>query len=356
MKRVCNFYSGPATLPAEVLQEVQSSIYNYRNLGLSLIETSHRSDEYQEVHQKAISRIRNLLKITESYEVLFLGGGATLQFSMLPMNFMTVSGIADYVDSGAWAQKAIADAQQYGTARVIWKDPEQRSLPASESIESESDYLHITSNETINGVQWKTFPRCSAPLAADMSSDILSRPMDVEQFGIIYAGAQKNLGPAGVTIVIIRKDLLERCPSSLGAYLNYRTHAKAKSLYNTPPVFSIWVMSLVLAWIERSGGLAAMEKMNNEKADMIYSVMSNSDGFYRCPVDPLFRSTMNVVFTLRNTAHEPEFFSGAAERNLIGLKGHRSVGGMRASMYNAMPVEGAQALAEYMREFAKKRA
>lgn len=360
MGRKFNFYSGPATLPAEVLEEVQGNLLDYRGMGMSLMETSHRSAEYQEVQRAVISKIRALLELPEDYDVLLMGGGATLQFSMVPLNIMAGAGgaaAADFVNSGAWAQKAIADAERYGRVRVIWEDEKAETLPDPASIDSEASYLHITSNETINGLQWKSFPHCSAPLVADMSSDILSRPLDIKRFGLIYAGAQKNLGPSGLTVVIIRRDLLDRCPApdALGAYLNYRTHARAESLYNTPPVFSVWVTSLVLSWIKERGGVRGMAAINEKKAAALYSAIENSDGFYRSPVAPEFRSTMNVVFTLKNADLETAFLSGAAERNMVGLKGHRSLGGFRASIYNAMPLEGAQALANYMREFAAER-
>ena len=357
MTRKYNFYSGPATLAPEVLQEVEEDLRDYRGMGLSLVETSHRSDEYMEVHQEAISALRSLLKLPQNYNVLLMGGGATLQFSMVPLNLMTESKTADFVNSGSWAQKAIADARRYGKARVIWEYAEHNSLPDPGDLSpgADSDYLHITSNETINGIQWKDFPETHAPLVADMSSDILSRPMPVERFGLIYASAQKNLGTSGVTVVIIREDLLNRCPDSVGVYLNYRTHAKAESLYNTPPVFSVWVLSKVLNWIRDRGGPAGMELVNQKKAALLYGAIDNTEGFYRCPVEPRFRSTMNVVFTLRNSELKGAFIEGAAERNMIGLKGHRSVGGIRASIYNAMPMEGVQALADYMVEFATRR-
>ena len=336
-----------------MLYEVEKNLSDYQGMGLSLLETSHRSDEYKKVHSATINGVRSLLELPEDYDVLLMGGGATLQFSMVPLNLMTEHKTADFVNSGIWAQKAIEDAQRYGRARII-RD-EQNSLPDPSDIkpEPDSDYLHITSNETINGIQWKDFPRTSLPLVADMSSDIFSRPLPVEHFGLIYAGAQKNIGPAGVTLVIIRKDLLERCPDSVGTYLSYRTHARSGSLYNTPPVFSVWVMGLVLNWIQEQGGLASMEETNKKKADLLYSVID--EGFYHNPIEPGFRSTMNVVFTLRDSSLEDAFLKGASERNMVGLKGHRLIGGFRASIYNAMPLEGVEALADYMREFATQR-
>ena len=356
MPRKHNFYPGPSTLPLEVLEEMGDNLQDYRGIGLSLLEASHRSAEYAEVHHMAIASIISLLELPEDYTVLLIGGGASLQFSMVPLNLMHGSKVADFVCSGEWAKKAIVDAQRYGKARVIWDVATRGTLPNPSAIEvgTDSSYLHITSNETINGLQWKAFPKCSPPLVADMSSDILSRPIPIRQFGLIYAGAQKNIGVAGVTLVIIQKDLLARCPENLGAYLNYQTHAKANSLYNTPPVFAIWAMSRVLSWIEKHGGLVGMEAINQRKASLLYSVIDSSANFYRCPVAPRFRSLMNIVFSLQDQTLENTFATGATERGLIGITGHRSIGGFRASTYNAMPEEGVRALATYMKEFATK--
>ena len=356
MARVFNFYAGPATLPLPVLEAAQADLVDYRGSGLSLIETSHRSNDYDEVHASAQRLIRELLGVPDGYSVLFLGGGATMQFGMIPMNLMT-TGSSDLVLSGAWAQKALDDAQKYGTVNVVYdgSDTKFSTLPAAKSVKSTADssYLHITSNETIEGVQWKEFPVVDAPLVADMSSDILSRPVPVERFGLIYAGAQKNLGPAGVTIVIIRNDLLERSPADLPVYLRYPTHAKKDSLYNTPPVFPIYIVNLVLQWIADNGGLAGIAERNRRKAAALYQTIDDSDGFYRCPVDPAVRSDMNVVFRLPDEDQEKTFVAGAAERGMIGLKGHRSVGGVRASIYNAMPEAGVEALIDYMNEFRR---
>ncbi|MDA3948533.1 MAG: 3-phosphoserine/phosphohydroxythreonine transaminase [Spirochaeta sp.] len=354
MARVFNFYAGPATLPLPVLEAAQADLVDYRGSGLSLIETSHRSNDYDEVHASAQRLIRELLGVPDGYSVLFLGGGATMQFGMIPMNLMT-TGRSDLVLSGVWAQKALDDAKKYGTVSVVYdgSDTKFSTLPAASSVAStrDSSYLHITSNETIDGIQWKEFPTVDAPLVADMSSDILSRPVPVERFGLIYAGAQKNLGPAGVTIVIIRDDLLERSPADLPIYLRYPTHAKKDSLYNTPPVFPIYIVNLVLQWIVDNGGLAGIAERNRRKADALYQAIADSDGFYRSPVDPAVRSDMNVVFRLPDEEQEKKFVAGAAERGMIGLKGHRSVGGVRASIYNAMPEAGVETLIAYMNEF-----
>lgn len=359
MARKYNFYAGPSTLPFEVLKALEKDFVEYKGMGLSLVETSHRSKEYDEVHSSVLKGIKSLLGISDEYDVLLMGGGATLQFSAIPMNLLGDKKSADYIISGTWAKKALADAKIYADARVLWdgKDSSYTTLPdpASVKVGSDSAYLHITSNETINGVQWKDFPETEAPLVADMSSDILSRPLPMEKFGMIYAGAQKNLAPAGVTLVIIRKELLERAGDNVGAYLKYKTHAEKDSLYNTPPVFSIWAMSEVIKWIEGMGGLKGIAKHNEEKAKLLYDAIDGTEGFYNCPVDPSLRSLMNVVFTLKSDELQAKFLAGASERGMLGLKGHRSVGGCRASVYNAMPMEGAKALADYMREFAAKK-
>jgi phosphoserine aminotransferase len=356
--RKFNFYAGPSTLPLSVLEELQSELVDYKGMGLSLVETSHRSKEYDEVHYGAISKVKSLFGLPDNYKVMFIQGGATMQFSMIPMNLLGPGKSCDIINSGAWAKKAIADAKMYGDVRVIYDGKENNftSLPDPSAVKTSpgAEYLHLTSNETIGGVQWKTFPKTEAPLVADMSSDIMSRPLPVEQFGMIYAGAQKNLGPAGVTLVIMRDDLIEKANQNLGAYLKYSTHAESDSLYNTPPVFSIYALNKVLGWIEGQGGLAGIEKKNQEKAKVVYDAIESAKGFYKCPVDPAVRSDMNIVFTLANPELDKEFLAGTAERGMLGLKGHRSVGGFRASLYNAMPIEGAQALSQYMAEFAKK--
>ncbi|MEX2443888.1 MAG: 3-phosphoserine/phosphohydroxythreonine transaminase [Alkalispirochaeta sp.] len=360
MARVYNFYAGPATLPLPVLEQIQKDFVDYQGAGLSLVETSHRSKEYDAVHARAMSLIRQLLQVPENYSILFLGGGATMQFGMIPMNLVSqpASGGTASIDmtlSGSWAKKALSDAKKFATVTTIFdgSDGSFTSLPAASSLRSTAGaaYFHITSNETIEGLQWKEFPRVEAPLVADMSSDIMSRPLPIEDFGLIYAGAQKNLGPAGVTVVIIRNDLLDRTPADVPAYLNYRTHAEKESLYNTPPVFSIWALSLVLEWILDQGGLGAVADRNRRKASALYEAIDGSSGYYRCPVDTAVRSDMNVVFRLPDEESEKRFIAGAAEAGMIGLKGHRSVGGVRASIYNAMPEEGVEKLVAYMRDF-----
>ncbi len=358
--RKYNFYAGPATLPVEVLEQIQKEIVNFQGMGMSLIETSHRSKDYDEVHNKAIALTRELLGLPDNYIVLLLGGGATLQFSMVPMNLMETGGHCDFVVSGSWAKKAQSDAAKIGEVNVLFdgKESGYTTLPAPKDVAPSdgSAYVHITSNETIGGIQWKEWPDSgNVPLVADMSSDILSTPIPAERFGLIYAGAQKNLGPAGVTLVILRNDLLERCGDNLTAYLSYKVHAEKNSLYNTPPVFSIWALQLVLQNLKDKGGVSAADKRNGEKAAMLYRAIDESGGFYRSPVEPMVRSNMNVVFRLPGEELEKEFVSEAAEKGMVGLKGHRSVGGIRASIYNSFPKEGVEKLADFMESFAQKK-
>jgi phosphoserine aminotransferase len=359
MGRKYNFYAGPATLPYPVLEQIREEIVDYHDEGLSVIETSHRSPMYDTIHNETAELVRELLHVPKEYHILFLGGGATLQFGMVPMNLLAEGKSCDYTLSGSWAQKAYKDAKKVGSARVVFDGSESSFTtlpdPGSLSVPSDSAYLHLTSNETIGGIQWKSFPKLgNTPVVADMSSDILSRPVPVEDFGIIYAGAQKNIGPAGVTMVIIKDEMVERSPDTLPAYLSYKTHAEKNSLYNTPPVFAIWAVNLVMKWLKNHGGVEGIRKLNRQKADALYNMIDNSGGFYRCPVDENVRSVMNVVFRLPSEDLEKQFIKEATEKGMLGLKGHRSVGGCRASIYNAMPLDGAQALASFMEEFAKK--
>jgi phosphoserine aminotransferase len=359
MSRPVNFSAGPSMIPVEVLSSLADDMVDYKGTGLSLVEVSHRGPVYDEVHQQTISLLRDLMGIPEGYSVLLIGGGATLQFSMLPMNLLLPGGSADYTFSGAWAKKAIAEAKKVGKVNIVYDGSPEKfmSLPDPSSVKATpgASYLHITSNETIGGIQWKGFPDTGdIPLVADMSSDILSRPVDVSKFGVIYAGAQKNLGPSGVTIVIIRDDLLERSPDTLGSYLNYSVHAKANSLYNTPPVFPIWGIKLVLEGVKARGGAAAVAGENEAQAAELYKAIDSSDGFYRCPVDAGVRSAMNVVWRLADEDKEALFIKEAAAAGLIGLKGHRDVGGCRASLYNAMTMEGVKRLTSFMADFAAR--
>jgi len=348
-------------MPTGVLESLAADMVAYRETGLSLIEVSHRGADYDRVHQETIGLFRELMRVPEEYSVLFLGGGATMQFSMLPMNLLLPGGTADYVDSGAWALKAINEARKVGKVNVLWSGEEDhyRLLPPADALKPTvgSSYLHITSNETIGGIQWERFPDTGdVPLVADMSSDILSRPVDVSQFGLIYAGAQKNLGPAGLTVVIIQDELLKRCSNQLGSYLSYSVHAKANSLYNTPPVFPIWAMNLVLQGIKAQGGAAVLAGENQKQAEELYRAIDGSGGFYRCPVRPEFRSRMNVVWRLAEEDKESLFIRESAAAGLVGLKGHRSVGGCRASLYNAMTMEGVRRLTSFMADFARHNA
>jgi len=359
MNRIYNFSAGPCTLPLPALLEAQREFIDYRGTGMSLIEMSHRSREYGEVHEGARSAIRRLLDLPDGFQVLLLGGGATLQFAMVPMNLLAGGGRCDFTVSGAWARKARADAARLGGVRDVFDgaDGDYTSLPdpAALEIDPRAAYVHITSNETIGGLQWQDWPETGdVPLVCDMSSDFMSRRIPAERFGLIYAGAQKNVGPAGVAVVLIRDDVLARCADDLPAYLSYRTHAAKDSLYNTPPVFAIWLMKLTLDWLEQEGGLIEAERRAEARAKLVYDAIARHEGFYRCPVDPRFRSRMNVVFRLPNEELEGKFVAEALEHGMSGLKGHRSVGGCRASLYNAMPLEGAETLAAFMDDFARR--
>ncbi len=358
--RIYNFSAGPCTLPLEVLEQVRDQLVDYDNLGMSLIEMSHRSKTVDGVHNRAIELVREVLGVPDNFRVLFLGGGATFQFGMVPMNLLRDGAVADYTHSGAWAKKAIADARAIGHVNVIWsgEDRDFMTLPDPASIRTSDNaaYLHLTSNETIGGVQWKDFPDVDAPIVADMSSDIMSRPLPLEKFGIIYAGAQKNIGPAGVALLLVRDDVLERCPDDLPLYLNYRKHADANAMLNTPPVFQVWFIQLVMEWLKDKGGLTWARDMAQQRANILYDMIDKHAAFYRCPVDAAYRSTMNVVWRCPNEDLEKQFIAEAADAGMNGLKGHRSVGGCRASIYNAMPIEGAQALADFMDQFAQAHA
>jgi phosphoserine aminotransferase len=355
MNRVFNFFAGPATLPLEVLQKMEKDFVNYQGSGLSLIETSHRSKEYDLVHNRAVELTKELLGITDSHTVMMLQGGATMQFGMLPMNFLHSGRKAAYVNTGAWAKKAIADARKVGQVDVIWDGAENKymSLPnvADLAIPADAAYLHLTSNETIGGIQFQDWPDTDVPIVADMSSDVMSRPLPMEKFGMVYAGAQKNLAPSGMTLVILRNDLLSQCADNLPAYLSYKTHAPKNSLYNTPPVFTIWAFANVMEWVKENGGLPGMALRAEKKAGILYGAIDDSNGFYRCPVDPAVRSKMNVVWRLPTEELEGKFIAEAKGKGMLGLKGHRDVGGCRASIYNAMPVAGVETLSQFMRDF-----
>lgn len=358
MNRAFNFNAGPAALPEPVLKKAQEELLNFNGTGMSVMELSHRSKEYEEVHNAAKDLLKRLLNIPDDYEILFLQGGASLQFSMVPMNLLTEGKTGYYILSGSWSEKALKEAKKVGNTKVLASSKEDtyKYIPDYNpaDIKDDAAYLHITSNNTIYGTQWKTFPDVSVPLVADMSSDILSRPVDISKFGLIYAGAQKNLGPAGVTVVIIRKDLVKDAPENLPTMLNYRTHMEKNSLYNTPPTLAIYFLKLVLEWVENEGGVEAMEKRNNEKAKILYDVIDESDGFYIGHARKDSRSNMNVTFTLPDKETEAEFLKQAREKGFVGINGHRSVGGCRASIYNAVPVSHVEKLAEFMKSFKNR--
>ena len=355
-KRAYNFNAGPSALPLEVLQKAQAELVDFKGTGMSVMELSHRSAAFEEVHNEAIARLRKLYEIPENYEVLFLQGGASLQFSMIPMNFLKEGQKASYIQTGAWSEKAFKEAALFGTPVLAASSKENnyKNIPALSDIQidKESAYVHLTSNNTIFGTQWKTFPNTGdIPLIADMSSDILSKKVDVSNFAMIYAGAQKNLGPSGVTVVIIRKDLLESANSNIPTMLKYTTHSKNNSLYNTPPTFGIYMLGEVLKWMEEQGGLEVIEQRNEEKAKYIYDAIDNSNGFYFGHATKESRSLMNITFRVADEELEKKFLAEAKEAGFVGLNGHRSVGGCRASAYNAVPVETCLALSEFMVKF-----
>ncbi|MDQ0162328.1 3-phosphoserine/phosphohydroxythreonine transaminase [Aeribacillus alveayuensis] len=358
MNRAYNFNAGPSALPLAVLEKAQSELLNFNGTGMSVMELSHRSQAYDEVHNKAKQLLKEILRVPDSYDILFLQGGASLQFAMIPMNFLPQEKKAYFVLTGSWSEKALKEASKIGKTDVIAssKEANYTHIPYDFQTENLHDaaYLHITSNNTIFGTQWKKFPKTNIPLIADMSSDILSREINVEQFDLIYAGAQKNLGPSGVTVVIIRKDLLEKTNNYVPTILNYQTHANKNSLYNTPPTFAIYMLSLVLEWVQTEGGLLKIEQRNKEKAEIVYRAIDESEGFYKPHAHQDSRSNMNVTFTLPSKELTQQFLEKAKEQNLIGLNGHRSVGGCRASIYNAVPLEACEKLAQFMADFRKK--
>jgi phosphoserine aminotransferase len=359
MSRLFNFNAGPSTLPLEVLEQISAEIVDYHGEGMSIIEMSHRAKTYDDVHNEAVGLLKSLLGLPENYRVLLLGGGATLQFAMVPMNLLAGGKSCDFTLSGSWAKKALGDAKKIGKVNLVFDGTADKFMtlpdPATIKPSPDSAYLHITSNETIGGVQWRDWPETGdVPIVCDMSSDFLSRRLPIERFGLIYAGVQKNVGPAGLAIVIIRDDVLEACPDDLPLYLSYPNHAKANSMMNTPPVFQIYVVKLVLERLRDMGGLEAAEKLADERASLLYGMIEKHAEFYRCPVDAACRSKMNVVFRLPSEDLEKQFVAESTEAGMCGLKGHRSVGGCRASIYNAMPVEGTKALSQFMDEFARR--
>lgn len=358
-ERIFNFNAGPATLPLAVLEEAQNELLNFKGIGMSVMEISHRSKEYQAINSETEALVKELLNVPENYRVLFLQGGASTQFASVPLNLVSEDSHADYILTGSWAEKAYDEASKFVKTNVAASTKEENytRIPQANEIKvSDSPaYVHICSNNTIFGTQWQSYPDLGAvPLVADMSSDIMSRRFDISKFALVYAGAQKNLGPSGVTVVIIRNDLLEKKPANVPTMLRYAIHAKNDSLYNTPPCFSVYMMNLVLRWIKNNGGLVAMEKRNAEKAAYIYNAIDNSNGYYRGHAVKDSRSLMNITFRLPSEELEKKFADEATKQGMIGLKGHRSVGGIRASVYNAMSAEGCIALAEFMKAFQSK--
>lgn len=354
-ERVFNFGAGPSTLPLPVLQEAQEEFVDYQHAGMSLLEMSHRGKEYDAVHHEAMDLALEVFQAPQDISVLFLQGGATLQFAMLPMNLLGEGRKGAYTLTGNWGKGAFTDAQFVGRAYSAWDGAsvDYLRMPADDelSLEQGTRYLHITSNETIGGIRWNHWPDVDVPLVADMSSDFMSRPVDWQKFDIIYGGTQKNLGPAGMAVVFVRTSILEQTNRNIPRYLRYDLHQAKDSMFNTPPVFSIYMLGKVLKWIKAEGGLEAMQEGARQKSKLLYETMENSQGYYRCPVDPASRSQMNVVFRLPSQDLEAKFLKEATQKGLMQLKGHRSVGGCRASLYNAMPLAGVQALSEFMRQF-----
>ncbi len=357
-ERIFNFSAGPAVLPVPVLEEAQRDLLSLPGVGMSVMEISHRSKTFDDIIGGAESDLRELLRIPDNYHILFLQGGASLQFSMVPMNFLAPDGSADYVITGSWGKKALKEAKKVGSVNVAatMADGGFTRVPSREEmgLNPHAAYVHITNNETIEGVEWKREPDVGdVPLVADASSNILSREIPVERYGIIYAGAQKNMGPSGVTLVILRDDLLQRAPEGLATMLDYRTHVENKSLYNTPNTWGIYILGLVCKWLKDKGGLAAMERENEEKAQLLYDAIDATD-FYRGHADVDCRSLMNVTFRLPDQDLEKKFVTDATAQGLDGLKGHRSVGGIRASIYNAFPRAGVEALVSFMKDFERQ--
>jgi len=354
--RIYNFSPGPATLPYDILIQAAKDIVNFNDKGIGLIEMSHRSKEFIQVFDECEALLRELLSIPQNYKVLFLQGGASMQFAMVPMNLLGPGKMACYLNTGTWAKKAIKEAKLFGTVDVAFSSESNNfdrvPAPGDYMIPAEAEYLYFVSNNTIFGTQFQSMPETDKVMVCDMSSDILSRRIDVSRFGLIFAGAQKNMGPAGCTVVIIREDLLARAPENIPTMLRYKTHADKDSMFNTPPCFAIYAIGLVLKWLKNTGGLTAIEKMNQDKAALLYQAIDNSS-FYKGHAQKDSRSMMNITFNLPTPDLEAKFVHEATALSLDGLKGHRSVGGCRASIYNAFPREGVEKLVHFMEEFAK---
>ncbi len=352
MKRAYNFNAGPSAMPESVLKEAQAEFLNYKDTGMGIIEMSHRSSEYAAMHQETKDLLRELMEIPDKYEILFLQGGGSTQFMMVAANFLT-KGRAAYVNTGVWAKKAMAEAKFFGEAyeAASSADRNHSYIPQQFEIKPDTAYVHLPANNTIYGTEYPTFPKFDVPVICDMSSDILSRKVNVADFDLIYAGAQKNLGPAGVVIVIIKKEFLATAKAELPTMLKYATFAEKDSLYNTPPVFCIYMVNKTLHWIKAQGGVDAVEKNNAVKAQLIYDVIDNSNGFYIGHAEKPFRSNMNITFNLATPELEKDFIAQGKAAGFIGINGHRSVGGCRASTYNAVPLEACQALAAFMQQY-----
>jgi len=355
MSRIFNFSAGPAMLPAEVLARAGDEMLDWRGSGMSVMEMSHRGPEFMSIAAEAEADLRSLLAVPAGYKVLFLQGGATLQFAQVPMNLLRGKGKADYVVTGEWSKKAVKEAKNYCDVAIAASSEDRNFTyaPKNLSVRKDAAYLHYCSNETIGGVEYHSIPKAEIPLVADASSHFLSRPLEVSKFGLIYAGAQKNAGPAGLTIVLVREDLIGQAAKGTPTVMDYKLQADADSMLNTPATYSMYVAGLVFKWLKQLGGLAEIEKRNVAKAKALYDCLDSS-AFFRNPVAKEDRSRMNIPFTLKDKSLDEAFLKGAAERGLTQLKGHRSVGGMRASIYNAMSLEGVQALVGYMRDFEKK--
>jgi phosphoserine aminotransferase len=352
MSRIFNFSAGPAMLPAEVLARAADELTDWHGAGMSIMEMSHRGKEFISVYEEAERDLRSLLALPASHKILFLQGGATLQFAQVPMNLLHGKGRADYVVTGEWSKKAVKEAKKYcdATVAATSEDRNFTYAPKQWNVRKDAAYVHYCSNETIGGVEYFEVPKAEVPLVADMSSHFLSRPMDLSKFALVYAGAQKNAGPAGLTFVIVREDLLGKAEKGTPSVMDYKLQADADSMLNTCPTYSIYIAGLVFKWLKQLGGLGEMEKRNKEKAALLYAALDASS-FFHNPVAKEDRSRMNVPFTLKDPKLDDEFLKGAAQRGMVQLKGHRSVGGMRASIYNAMPLEGVRALVDYMKEF-----
>lgn len=359
MERVHNFNAGPAVLPEEVMKEAQADFFNYKGMGLSVMEMSHRSKEYQAIIDETHAAVKRIYNLGDDYDVLFLQGGASMQFLMVPMNFVPEGKVANFINTGVWSKKAIAEAKLIGKQVHIAASSEDKKfsyIPKGYELSDNPAYLHITTNNTIYGTEWQEDPVAPAgvPLIADASSNFMSKPMDVQRYSLVYAGAQKNVGPSGSVVVIVKKDYLETANTGLPSMLDYNIHAKNGSMYNTPTTFTIYMIGLVLKWIESFGGLDKVHEHNIKKAKYIYDAIDNSNGFYKGVVEPDSRSLMNITFRMETEELEALFIGEAKKAGMIGLKGHRSTGGCRASTYNSLPMKAAEALGEFMKEFQRQ--